>query len=110
MIMKDSGRIALRILHDHGNRHQFRHVRAVLLRAVVPTPLTLWAMTLTIQSDEIPAPAAPEPEKPAAPEPEKPAPTGRRRLIAMSIWAVGFTAWWFLLGLPMTDPILLFLW
>lgn len=59
-------------------------------------------MTLTIQSDEIPAPAAPEPEQPT--------PEGRHRLIAMSVWAVGFVAWWFLLGLPMTDPILLFLW
>jgi hypothetical protein len=28
----------------------------------------------------------------------------------MTIWAGGFTAWWFLLGLPLTDPILTFLW
>nr|WP_240942405.1 phosphatase PAP2 family protein [Planosporangium thailandense] len=28
----------------------------------------------------------------------------------MLLWAAGFTAWWLLLGLPMTDPILTFGW
>jgi membrane-associated phospholipid phosphatase len=28
----------------------------------------------------------------------------------MSVWASGFVAWWFLLGLPLTDPILSFGW
>ncbi|HEV7898751.1 MAG TPA: phosphatase PAP2 family protein [Planosporangium sp.] len=28
----------------------------------------------------------------------------------MSVWAVAFTGWWLLLGLPLTDPILTFLW
>jgi hypothetical protein len=57
-------------------------------------------MTLTLNSDETPVPVEPIPG--GAPS--------HKRLIAMSVWAVGFTAWWFLLGLPLTDPILSFLW
>src|SRR5687768_8220843 len=57
-------------------------------------------MTLTIDSEPAPAPIEP------GPGPD----LRRRRTIAMTIWAVGFTAWWFLLGLPLTDPILTFLW
>ncbi|GAA1788061.1 inositol phosphorylceramide synthase [Planosporangium flavigriseum] len=37
-------------------------------------------------------------------------PGHQRRLKALAIWSVAFTAWWFLLGLPLTDPILTFLW
>jgi PAP2 superfamily protein len=36
--------------------------------------------------------------------------TTRKRVIALSIWAVGFVAWWVLLGLPLTDPLLAFGW
>ena len=57
-------------------------------------------MTLTIDSEPTPAPIEP------GPGPD----LRRRRTIAMTIWGVGFTAWWFLLGLPLTDPILTFLW
>jgi hypothetical protein len=58
-------------------------------------------MTLTIRPD------APAPDDPAL-GPSNPA--GRRRLKAMAVWAVGFTAWSLLLGLPLTDPILTFGW
>ncbi len=58
-------------------------------------------MTLTLHSDDAPAPTRFAPE---------PTPRWRRRPVAMSIWAVSFTAWWFGLGLPLTDPILAFLW
>src|SRR2546421_8704534 len=57
-------------------------------------------MTLTLDSDEAPVPVEPAPRRPMA----------NKRPIAMTIWAVGFTAWWFLLGLPLTDPILSFAW
>jgi hypothetical protein len=57
-------------------------------------------MTLTIDSEPTPAPL----------EPGSGSDPGRRRLIAMTIWGVGFTAWWFFLGLPLTDPILTFAW
>ncbi|GIJ47486.1 phosphatidic acid phosphatase [Virgisporangium aliadipatigenens] len=33
-----------------------------------------------------------------------------RRIRALALWAVGFVAWWVLLGLPATDPILAFGW
>jgi membrane-associated phospholipid phosphatase len=58
-------------------------------------------MTLTIR------PEAPAPDDPSG---ASPAPNRRRRVIAMSVWVVGFVAWWLLLGLPLTDPILTFLW
>ncbi|MDT5038507.1 MAG: hypothetical protein QOE03_3692 [Micromonosporaceae bacterium] len=57
-------------------------------------------MTLTLNPDEAPVPVEPAPGRASS----------HQRLIAMSVWAVGFTAWWFLLGLPLTDPILSFLW
>jgi membrane-associated phospholipid phosphatase len=34
----------------------------------------------------------------------------RKRIIAVTLWCVGFGAWWVLLGLPLTDPILAFVW
>jgi hypothetical protein len=34
----------------------------------------------------------------------------RKRTIAVTLWCVGFVAWWVLLGLPLTDPILAFVW
>jgi len=36
--------------------------------------------------------------------------TRRKRTIAVTLWVVGFVAWWELLGLPLTDPILAFGW
>ncbi|MGC9665701.1 phosphatase PAP2 family protein [Planosporangium sp. 12N6] len=57
-------------------------------------------MTLTIR---------PDPSAPADSGTPRP-PVGRRRLTAMAVWAVAFTAWWLLLGLPLTDPILTFGW
>jgi hypothetical protein len=35
---------------------------------------------------------------------------GRKRVVALSVWAAGFVAWWVLLGLPLTDPLLAFVW
>ncbi|MFK3979565.1 phosphatase PAP2 family protein [Micromonospora sp. NPDC050397] len=44
-------------------------------------------------------------------QPPPPQPTrGRRRLIAMSIWAVGFGVGAYFLGLPTSDPVLPFAW
>src|SRR4051812_34464369 len=57
-------------------------------------------MTVTIDSSPAPAPVPPTTGMSAS----------RKRAIAMSVWGTGFLAWWFLLGLPMTDPILLFAW
>jgi hypothetical protein len=74
---------------------------AVLLMFAVGSPLTLSAMTLTIP-DEAPTPVDPTGGPVRS--------TLRRRRLAMTIWAVGFIAYWFLLGLPLTDPILAFLW
>jgi hypothetical protein len=74
---------------------------AVLLMFAVGSPLTLSAMTLTIP-DEAPTPV----DLTGGPVRS----TLRRRRLAMTIWAVGFIAYWFLLGLPLTDPILAFLW
>lgn len=34
----------------------------------------------------------------------------RKRIIAVTLWSVGFVAWWVLLGLPLTDPLLAFVW
>ncbi|MFI0795259.1 phosphatase PAP2 family protein [Micromonospora rubida] len=52
----------------------------------------------------------PQPPAPAGP-PAPPAPPdgGRRRVIAMSFWAVAFVAGWIGIGLP-TDPTYAFLW
>ncbi|GAA0800775.1 phosphatase PAP2 family protein [Spirilliplanes yamanashiensis] len=50
-----------------------------------------------------------DPQPPAAPEPSATAPL-RRRVIAMSIWAVLFAAGVWLIGLPTSDPVLPFLW
>lgn len=36
--------------------------------------------------------------------------TRRKRTVAVGLWGVGFVAWWVLLGLPLTDPILAFVW
>jgi hypothetical protein len=57
-------------------------------------------MTLTLDTDQAAAPPEPAPDRPGR----------NRRLVAMTVWAVGFTAWWFLLGLPFSDPILSFAW
>jgi len=45
------------------------------------------------------------------PDRRAPAPgTGRRRFVAISAWLAAFVAWWVLLGLPLTDPILAYAW
>jgi hypothetical protein len=59
------------------------------MTATLPTELTL-----------------PPPDGPDAPRPVDP----RRRARAMGLWLAGFVAWWVLLGLPATDPILAFCW
>jgi len=47
----------------------------------------------------------------AAPDGRAPSPVGgRRRLLACGLWLGGFVIWWVLLGLPLTDPILSYLW
>ena len=47
----------------------------------------------------------------AAPDGRAPAPgAGRRRLVALAVWSAAFCAWWVLLGLPLTDPILAYAW
>jgi hypothetical protein len=58
-------------------------------------------MTAVVSSD---APAPGEP----TPGPARPA--NRRRVVAMSAWAVAFAGWWVLIGLPATDPIQAFVW
>ena len=50
------------------------------------------------------------PDADAPVEPAPPARSGRRRLVAMSIWLVAFCAWFLLVGLPGTDPIQAFAW
>jgi membrane-associated phospholipid phosphatase len=47
---------------------------------------------------------------PAEPRPQAGGPGGRRRAVTMTIWAVALVAWWVLLGLPATDPLLAFAW
>ena len=48
---------------------------------------------------------SPEPTDP----PSAPPTASRRRLLAMSVWAVAFVAGWLLIGLP-TDPLYAFVW
>ncbi|MEO3743189.1 phosphatase PAP2 family protein [Plantactinospora sp. B5E13] len=48
-------------------------------------------------------------DTPPATPPGGSAPGRRRRLVAMSIWAVAFVACWLLIGLP-TDPLYAFAW
>jgi hypothetical protein len=43
-------------------------------------------------------------------DPAHPARVRRKRIIAVALWSVGFVAWWVLLGLPLTDPLLAFGW
>lgn len=43
-------------------------------------------------------------------EPVDNARVGRKRVVALTLWAVGFVAWWVFLGLPLTDPLLAFGW
>src|SRR5947207_1945673 len=51
------------------------------------------------------------PRESAVPDRRAPAPgTGRRRFVAISAWLAAFVAWWALLGLPLTDPILAYAW
>jgi hypothetical protein len=56
-------------------------------------------MTATV-SEDVPAPADRTP----------PGGRGRRRAIAVGIWVCAFVVWWVLLGLPLTDPILAYVW
>jgi hypothetical protein len=68
-------------------------------------------VTATIdQSPDASEPAGPEQ---GAPEPAASDSAGRqrrRRAVAVAVWTVGFVAWWVLLGLPATDPLLAFGW
>jgi hypothetical protein len=68
-------------------------------------------MTTTIKPSSEPPESPEQPESPGDATAAAPAAVARRRrTIAMSLWAVGFVAWWVLLGLPATDPLLAFGW
>jgi hypothetical protein len=79
------------------------------MTATVSDDASLPVAAATGQPGHSPQPADPGVLRP--PQPDRgPRRTGSRRAVTMSVWSVAFAAWWALLGLPLTDPVLAFGW